>query len=135
MSIALQKLPLKPYYPTIQTIAKEDGIHLSSVLRIEKKGVWYEKLLEVSIPLKSKKEDHECQTGDWWVSFLDEEAYKTLFRQRCYVKMLVGQYLIDNGDEPAEDQRSEFRRLVEDGVCDEMGRIKGLQVFDEKNGL
>lgn len=117
---------LKTYYPDVRASIESGELHLSSTLRIEKEGVWYEKPLELKI--------RSSLSAEWLESYYKKEL-ESLFLKHCYVKMLVGQHLIDNGDEPAEDQRSEFRRLVEDGVCDEMGRIKGLQVFDEKNGL
>lgn len=86
-----------PYYPKILVIIdKADNAEFATILRIQKGGVWYEK----EIINRS-----EAAFG----SFSDCD-----FHAVCYKMLLLGENLIENGDEPAEDQRSELRRLAEE---------------------
>jgi hypothetical protein len=86
-----------PYYPKILvTVDKADNAEFATILRVQKGGVWYEK----EIINRSKAA---------FGSFSDFD-----FHAVCYKMLLLGENLIENGDEPAEDQRSELRRLAEE---------------------
>ena len=86
-----------PYYPKILVIIdKANNAEFATILRIQKGGVWYEK--EVI-----------TKYGDLYKSPCDWDFYAV-----CYKMLLLGENLIENGDEPAEDQRSELRRLAEE---------------------
>lgn len=86
-----------PYYPKILvTVDETDNVEFATVLRIRKGGLWYKKKVI-------------NQSKDHFGSFSDCD-----FHALCYKMILLGENLIENGDEPAEDQRSELRRLAEE---------------------